>query len=591
MMRICHAGWLSGPTAKCVVGGIAVLVLLAAGLPASAATKQEIHDQMASIKQQIEALKGQPGQTGQLAQLQSQFDLLVAELGYRPSFPPAPSAGDPGPQPLGGPPPPPPNCVSSADTFPSTDTPIAISDVGTPTITSTLNVSGVDTYLWDVEVATTITHTWNADLQVTLQSPQGTIVTLTSNNGEDNDNVYNGTIWNDDANPGGQAPYVTNAGLVTDHPYVDLTTASPLVPEEALAAFRGEDPSGDWVMTIADQANLDGGNLASWTLTLRTLPAPPIFTVSGPIPSADTPIAITDVGTPTITSTVNVAGVDTYLWDVDVDTSITHTWNADLQVTLQSPQGTIVTLTSNNGEDNDNVYDGTTWDNDANPLGQAPYANNNGLVTDHLYVDLVTASPLVVEEAFAAFRGEDSNGDWVMTIADQANLDGGSLDSWSPTFHTATCVQPDTDLEVIKSGVFDSTTDQITWTVTVTNNGPDDATGVVVTDPLDPCTSYISDDCGGLNVPPWTWNVGNLANGAGATCNIVVDASGCPVGQVSNTATASGNETDPTPGNEVATTAVQVGNPLEIPTLGRAGLVLLLLAISLGALVILRRRG
>jgi hypothetical protein len=63
------------------------------------------------------------------------------------------------------------------------------------------------------------------------------------------------------------------------------------------------------------------------------------------------------------------------------------------------------------------------------------------------------------------------------------------------------------------------------------------------------------------------------------------------VGQVSNTATASGNETDPTPGNDAATAAVGVGSVLEIPTLGRAGLVLLLLAISLGALVILRRRG
>jgi hypothetical protein len=125
----------------------------------------------------------------------------------------------------------------------------------------------------------------------------------------------------------------------------------------------------------------------------------------------------------------------------------------------------------------------------------------------------------------------------------------------------------------------------------VTNNGPDDATGVVVTDPLDPCTTYVSDDCGGADVPPWTWNVGNLANGASAVCNVTVDASACPVGQVSNTATASGNETDPTPGNDAATAAVGVGSVLEIPTLGRAGLVLLLLAISLGALVILRRRG
>ena len=176
-----------------------------------------------------------------------------------------------------------------------------------------------------------------------------------------------------------------------------------------------------------------------------------------------------------------------------------------------------------------------------------------------------------------------------MTIADQANLDGGSLATWTLNLETATCVLPDTDLQVTKTG--SAAGSQITWTITVTNNGPDGATGVVVTDPLDPCTTFVSDDCGGVNVPPWTWNVGNLANGASATCNVLVDASACPVGPVSNTATAAGNENDPTPGNNVATAGVQVGSVLEIPTLGRAGLVLLLLAITLGALVILRRRG
>jgi hypothetical protein len=44
---------------------------------------------------------------------------------------------------------------------------------------------------------------------------------------------------------------------------------------------------------------------------------------------------------------------------------------------------------------------------------------------------------------------------------------------------------------------------------------------------------------------------------------------------------------DPEPGRP----ALPVGAGLEIPTLGRPGLLVLLLAITLGALVILRRRG
>ena len=44
----------------------------------------------------------------------------------------------------------------------------------------------------------------------------GTIVTLTTDNGAGNDNVFSGTVWDDDANPAGQVPYTTNNGLVTD---------------------------------------------------------------------------------------------------------------------------------------------------------------------------------------------------------------------------------------------------------------------------------------------------------------------------------------------------------------------------------------
>jgi len=571
MMRILQAGRLSGPAAKWVVGGMAVLVLLATGLPASALTKQQIYDEMVSINQQMAAVKGQPGQGAELAQLRARFDELVDELGYQPSFP---SAADPGPPRLGGGPSVPPNCVSSTDSFPSTDTPLPINDL--MTTTSTLAVAGLDTYIWDVNVETSITHTWNADINpMVLTSPSGTVVTLTSANGGSNDNVFNGTLWDDDGgdtNPPGPA---------TDNTYANLVTETPLVPEEALAHFRGEDPNGNWTLAIDDTALADTGSLASWTLTITTLTGPPIEVTSS-FPSTDTPLPINDLMT--TTSTLAVSGLDTYICDVDVNTSITHTWNADINpMVLTSPGGTVNTMTSANGGSNDNVFNGTLWTDDAGAT------NPPGPVTDNTFANLVTETPLCVEEALGAFVGEDPNGNWILAIDDTALADTGSLADWSLDITTCTCVQPDADLEVTKTGV--AAGDQIIWTVTVTNNGPDDATGVVVTDPLDPCTTYVSDDCGGADVPPWTWNVGNLANGASAVCNVTVDASACPVGQVSNTATASGNETDPTPGNDAATAAVGVGSVLEIPTLGRAGLVLLLLAISLGALVILRRRG
>ena len=55
-----------------------------------------------------------------------------------------------------------------------------------------------------------------------------------------------------------------------------------------------------------------------------------------------------------------VAGAGTYLSDVDVLTNITHTFCGDIDMTLTSPAGTIVTLTTDNGSSFDNVFNGTT---------------------------------------------------------------------------------------------------------------------------------------------------------------------------------------------------------------------------------------
>ena len=105
------------------------------------------------------------------------------------------------------------------------------------TTTATLDVSGATGRLVDLDVTTAIAHTFSADLDVRLISPHGTVVTLTTDNAAANDDVFRGTVWDDDADPGGQVPYTTNDGLVTDRTYLNLVLASPLVPEEALGAL------------------------------------------------------------------------------------------------------------------------------------------------------------------------------------------------------------------------------------------------------------------------------------------------------------------------------------------------------------------
>lgn len=146
---------------------------------------------------------------------------------------------------------------------------------------------------------------------------------------------------------------------------------------------------------------------------------------------------------------------------------------------------------------------------------------------------------------------------------------------------------PMADLEISKDGALAGS--QIVYTLSVTNNGPDDATGVVVTDMLPAEVAYSSDDCGGMDVPPFTWNVGALANGATAVCNVVVDVVGGG-DSVSNTATVSGNETDGTTANNGDTSDVTLLGPLDIPTAGNIGLLALLLALAGAGAMMLRRR-
>jgi uncharacterized repeat protein (TIGR01451 family) len=66
----------------------------------------------------------------------------------------------------------------------------------------------------------------------------------------------------------------------------------------------------------------------------------------------------------------------------------------------------------------------------------------------------------------------------------------------------------------------------VVFTLTVTNHGPNNATGVVVNDPLPDGLTYVSDTGAGAYDPVNTglWTIGALANGASATLHITVTA-------------------------------------------------------------------
>ena len=100
-------------------------------------------------------------------------------------------------------------------------------------------------------------------MKITLISPQGTEVTISTDNGGNNSNVFSGTRWNDDAgNP------------VTDFTFTDGVIATNLVSEEALSAYNGESPNGTWQLKIIDAQSGNTGALSSWALNFALGPSP-----------------------------------------------------------------------------------------------------------------------------------------------------------------------------------------------------------------------------------------------------------------------------------------------------------------------------
>src|SRR4029077_11784067 len=98
----------------------------------------------------------------------------------------------------------------------------------------------------------------------------------------------------------------------------------------------------------------------------------------------------------------------------------------------------------------------------------------------------------------------------------------------------------------------------VTFTVTATNHGPDNATGVQVTDLLPPGLTYVSSTPSvGTTYDSGTgiWNIGPLANGATATLLLV--AAVTSTATLTNTATKTAeDQADPVGGNDSASVTV-----------------------------------
>ena len=229
---------------------------------------------------------------------------------------------------------------------------------------TSVNISGLSGEVYDVDVVTNIRHNDSDDLIIYLISPEGyaaspkRLVTLSRFDGSNDNHVFDGSTFNDDATK-----------VISDYNHSNNDTG-PWIPREALGSFAGENPNGNWWLVVFDRGGYNGGTnnaatVNNWSLTVRTVSYDSERTDTYN-DGFSTPINIPDNNSTGVSNVINIpSGEAARICDIEVFTNIQHNRAEDIEMTLTSPGGTTVTLTTDNGAGDNDVFGNTTWSDDA----------------------------------------------------------------------------------------------------------------------------------------------------------------------------------------------------------------------------------
>lgn len=108
--------------------------------------------------------------------------------------------------------------------------------------------------------------------------------------------------------------------------------------------------------------------------------------------------------------------------DVNVNIDITHTAVEDLDIWVESPEGTTVPLVLTQSGEN---FEGTTFDDEADdPIndGSAPYSGRWQIDSN------------LIGQSLSDFDGEDAEGTWKLHVRDTALGEVGFIEGWGIRF-------------------------------------------------------------------------------------------------------------------------------------------------------------
>jgi Zn-dependent metalloprotease/subtilisin-like proprotein convertase family protein len=213
--------------------------------------------------------------------------------------------------------------------------------------------------LKDIYVGIAIEHTYIGDLRVVLRAPGGESVVLHDREGG------------------------------ASH---DITSAYDLDSIPGLRGFVGDPVTGNWSLSVSDNAGVDTGKLVYWELELSLQKNARKTLETSLTPGLEIP----DNNPAGIESLIEVQESGSIV-KLEVVVDISHTWIGDLRVVLVAPSGPEIVLHNESGRSRHDI--------------RKTYSSTD-------------------DESLAALLDTELQGDWRLRVIDSYSRDIGKLNAW-----------------------------------------------------------------------------------------------------------------------------------------------------------------
>jgi len=373
-------------------------------------------------------------------------------------------------------------------------------------------------------------------------------------------NISEIVAWEDNTTPTGQAGGATEAWENFDDG--DQWTDGALCQTLLFGDLKGT--SGDDVLVVNGEVVMQEGEVLAGTGLLGTLGSPSTtasiiwaemlsngdWVAHGTTSDADEDWAVKGNGS-TFTL-IAQRGDEIFpgageIWDDG------QGWSPTFRGVAGNNQGDYAVLGTTDNADPDKAYvvviNGTT---EVIREGDPVALDNDGLFDDNAFVGTPEADELVLTDDGTLY--------FTTQLVDNTGSDIGDAVVAVDVSAATSPIGMGADLVVLKSAstdVVEALGDPITYTITVCNVGPEDATNVVINDTLAAETTFSEGSNGAMeSMGVVTINLGTVEafTSTSATITVTADANGTAV----NNVTVSATEADPNPGNNSASASTLI---------------------------------